>query len=96
MVFHIAQPKPFPVMLSVPVADGGNGLKSINELPLFARDSLQKRFQDMCSATENRRMRYARIRKRPKTRRQKDPVCPRRYEPQLERVHQRHNLQADW
>lgn len=65
IVPHVAQPKPFPILLSVPVADGDTALKSLEELHSDTRNSLQRRYKDMCSATKLRRERYVRIEKGP-------------------------------
>ena len=62
---HVAQPKSFPIMLAVPIADDGVTLKSISELPIDTRTSLETHFTNMCSAGKLRRTCYARIEKGP-------------------------------
>jgi hypothetical protein len=63
---HVAQAKTLSILLSVLTGDDGVILKSIDELPSDLRSDLQKRFEDMCTATKNRRLRYGRIEKGPK------------------------------
>jgi hypothetical protein len=53
---HVAQAKPLSMLLSVSTGDDGVILKSIDELPSDLRSDLQKRFEDMCTATKNRRL----------------------------------------